>query len=60
MAYEVLGKPEKLKIYDEFGEEGLQSGFDKDSKRSFRFERKRPVPNAGERAPTPKSKKACA
>ena len=28
MAYEVLGKPEKRKIYDEFGEEGLQSGFD--------------------------------
>src|SRR5712692_11133044 len=27
-AYDVLSEPEKRKIYDEFGFEGLQSGFD--------------------------------
>ncbi len=27
-AYDCLGNDEKRKLYDEFGEEGLQSGFD--------------------------------
>jgi molecular chaperone DnaJ len=36
MAYEVLGKPEKRKLYDEFGEEGLQSGFDSQKAREYK------------------------
>jgi molecular chaperone DnaJ len=36
MAYDVLGKPEKRKLYDEFGEEGLQSGFDSEKAREFK------------------------
>jgi len=35
-AYDVLGDAEKRKLYDEFGEEGLQAGFDADKARSFK------------------------
>src|SRR5439155_25627673 len=35
-AYDVLSEPEKRKIYDEFGFEGLQSGFDADRARQYR------------------------
>ncbi len=35
-ANDVLGDPEKRKLYDEFGEEGLQSGFDPARAREFK------------------------
>lgn len=35
-AYDALGNDEKRKLYDEFGEEGLQSGFDADKARQYR------------------------
>lgn len=35
-AYEALGSEEKRKLYDEFGEEGLQSGFDPEKARQHR------------------------
>ena len=35
-AYDVLSEPEKRKIYDEFGFEGLQSGFDAERARQHR------------------------
>jgi molecular chaperone DnaJ len=35
-AYECLGKDEKRKLYDEFGEEGLQSGFDAEKVREYK------------------------
>ena len=35
-AYDVLGKKEKRKLYDEFGEEGLQAGFDADKARQYK------------------------
>lgn len=35
-AYDCLGSEEKRKLYDEFGEEGLQSGFDADKAREYR------------------------
>jgi molecular chaperone DnaJ len=35
-AYECLGKDEKRKLYDEFGEEGLQSGFDAEKTREYK------------------------
>jgi molecular chaperone DnaJ len=35
-AYEVLKKPELRKLYDEFGEDGLQSGFDAEKARSHK------------------------
>jgi len=34
-AYDVLGKEERRKLYDEFGEEGLQAGFDADKARQY-------------------------
>lgn len=35
-AYDCLGKKEKRKIYDEFGEEGLRAGFDAEKAREYR------------------------
>jgi molecular chaperone DnaJ len=35
-AYKALGDPEKRKLYDEFGEEGLQSGFDAEQARQYK------------------------
>jgi molecular chaperone DnaJ len=35
-AYEALGNEEKRRLYDEFGEEGLQSGFDAEQAREYR------------------------
>jgi molecular chaperone DnaJ len=34
-AYECLGNEQKRKLYDEFGEEGLQAGFDADKAREY-------------------------
>ncbi len=34
-AYDVLGDPEKRKLFDEFGEAGLASGFDPEKARSY-------------------------
>jgi len=34
-AYQCLGNAEKRKLYDEFGEEGLQSGFDAEKARQY-------------------------
>ncbi len=36
MAYDCLGKKEKRKLYDEFGEEGLHAGFDADKARQYK------------------------
>lgn len=36
VAYDVLGNEEKRKLYDEFGEEGLQPGFDAEKAREYR------------------------
>lgn len=35
-AYECLGNEEKRKLYDEFGEEGLQAGFDAEKAREYK------------------------
>ena len=35
-AYEALGDEKKRKLYDEFGEEGLQAGFDAEKARQYR------------------------
>jgi molecular chaperone DnaJ len=35
-AYECLGKGDRRKLYDEFGEEGLQAGFDADKARQYK------------------------
>ncbi len=35
-AYEALGNEEKRKLYDEFGEEGLQSGFNAEQAREYK------------------------
>src|ERR1043166_9072899 len=34
-AHEVLGDPEKRKLYDEFGEQGLSAGFDAEKARAY-------------------------
>jgi molecular chaperone DnaJ len=36
VAYDVLGDPDKRKLYDEFGEVGLAAGFDAEKARSYR------------------------
>jgi molecular chaperone DnaJ len=36
MAYECLGDKEKRKLYDEFGEDGLQPGFDSEKMRQYK------------------------
>jgi DnaJ-class molecular chaperone len=35
-AFEVLSEPDKRKVYDEFGEDGLRSGFDPEQARAYR------------------------
>jgi molecular chaperone DnaJ len=35
-AYEVVGDADKRKVYDEFGEDGLKSGFDPEQARAYR------------------------
>ncbi len=35
MAFDVLGKTEKRKLYDEFGEEALRAGFDEEKAREY-------------------------
>ena len=35
-SYDCLGNDEKRKLYDEFGEEGLQSGFDAEKTREYK------------------------
>ncbi len=35
-AHEALSNPEKRKIYDEFGEEGLRTGFDPEQARQYK------------------------
>jgi molecular chaperone DnaJ len=35
VAYEVVGDPEKRKLYDEFGEQGLSPGFDAEKARTY-------------------------
>jgi molecular chaperone DnaJ len=35
-AFEVLSEPERRKVYDEFGEDGLRSGFDPEQARAYR------------------------
>lgn len=35
MAFDVLGKPEKRKLYDEFGEDSLRAGFDEEKAREY-------------------------
>ncbi|MFC1895436.1 molecular chaperone DnaJ [Thermodesulfobacteriota bacterium] len=36
VAYEVIGDKKKRKLYDEFGEQGIQSGFDPEKARQYR------------------------
>lgn len=36
MAYDCLGKEDKRKLYDEFGEEGLHAGFDEEKAREYK------------------------
>ncbi len=46
-AHDVLRDPEKRKLYDEFGEEGLRSGFDADQARAYQKWQSRPRPESG-------------
>ena len=49
-AYDCLGNDEKRKLYDEFGEEGLKSGFDADKARQYQQWGSRQQTRGGESA----------
>lgn len=46
-AYDILGDPEKRKLYDEFGTEGLQAGFDASRARAYGEQATRQQAGAG-------------
>ncbi|MCA9773774.1 MAG: DnaJ domain-containing protein, partial [Myxococcales bacterium] len=50
VAHDVLGDPDKRKLYDEFGEEGLAPGFDADKARTYKSWREGSARTAGPHA----------